>query len=38
MSDEDGFFEHPAERFFLIPDVQAIEVPPFGIYSFSASC
>ena len=28
MSDEERFFEHPAERFFLIPDVQAIEVPP----------
>jgi hypothetical protein len=34
MSDEGGLFEYPAERFFLIPDVQAIEVPLWAYIVF----
>jgi len=32
-----GLFEHPAGRFSLILDVQAVEAP-LGLYSFSAAC
>ena len=37
MSDEDGFFEHPAERFFLSQTYRLVKFR-LSIYSFSASC